>query len=91
MIVAHKDRLTRFGYEWFERFCPQHACEMLVLNQEQLSPEEELVQDLLTITHGFSARLHGLPHYRHKLQEALHADLSPQDPPRSDAGSDSVL
>ena len=40
LILAHKDRLTRFGYEWFERFCQQHGCEILVLNQEHLSPEQ---------------------------------------------------
>ncbi|PSR30918.1 MAG: IS607 family transposase, partial [Sulfobacillus benefaciens] len=83
LIVAHKDRLTRFGYEWFERFCQQHGCEILVLNQEHLSPEQELVQDLLTITHAFSARLYGLRNYRKRLKEALDADISPQDPPRS--------
>jgi putative resolvase len=32
LIVVHRDRLTRFGYEWFERFCQQHGCEILVLN-----------------------------------------------------------
>ncbi len=91
LILAHKDRLTRFGYAWFERFCQQHGCEILVLNQEHLSPEQELVQDLLTITHGFSARLYGLRHYRKSLKEALHADVSTQDPAPSDAGSDPVL
>jgi len=91
LILAHKDRLTRFGYDWFERFCQQHGCEILVLNQEHLSPEPELVRDLLTITHVFSARLYGLRNYRQSLKEALDADVSPQDPTRSDAGSDPVL
>ena len=91
LIVAHKDRLTRFGYEWFERFCQQHAYAILVLNQEQLSPEEQLVQDLLTITPVFSARLYGLRNYRKKLQQAIPADVSAHDPARSDAGSDPVL
>ena len=45
LILAHQDRLTRFGYEWCERFCQQHGGEILVLNQEHLSPEQELVQD----------------------------------------------
>jgi putative resolvase len=45
-----------------------------VLNQEQLSPEQEMVQDLLTIVHCFSARLYGLRNYRKKLDEALHLD-----------------
>ncbi len=91
LVVAHRDRLTRFGYEWFAHFCQQHTCEIMVLNQEHLSPEEELVQDLLTITHVFSARLDGLRNYRKRLKEALHADVSAQDPAQSDAGSNPVL
>ena len=91
LVVAHKDRLTRFGYEWFERFGQQPGCEILGLNQEQLSPEEELVQDLLTIPHVFSARLCGLRNYRKQLQEAIHADVSAPDSARTDAGSNPVL
>lgn len=75
LIVAHKDRLVRFGLPWFERFCAEHETEWLVLNQEQLSPEQEMVQDLLTIVHCFSARLDGLRNYRKKLNEALKADI----------------
>ena len=91
MILAHQDRLTRFGTEWFERFCQQHGCEILVLNQERLSPEQELVQDLLTIPQVFSARLYGLRNDRKSLKEAIHADVSAQDPARSDVGSDPIL
>ena len=75
LIVAHKDRLVRFGFQWFERFCTEHGTELLVLNNEQLSPEQEMVQDLLTIVHCFSARLYGLRNYRKKLNEALAADV----------------
>ena len=91
LIIAHKDRLTRFGYEWFARFCQRHACDILVLNHEHLSPEEELVQDLWTITYVFSARLAGLRNYRKKLQEALDADVSPQNPVEPDAGASDIL
>ena len=75
LIIAHKDRLVRFGFAWFERFCAEHGAELLVLNQEQLSPEHEMVQDLLTIVNCFSARLYGLRNYRKKLNEALKADV----------------
>jgi predicted site-specific integrase-resolvase len=51
-----------------------HGCELMVLNQERLSPEQEMVQDLMTIVHGFSSRLYGLPNYRRKLHEALEQD-----------------
>ena len=74
LVIAHRDRLARFGYEWFEHFAKSNGCEILVLNQERLSPEEEMVQDLMTIVHCFSSRLYGLRNYKKKLQEALDAD-----------------
>jgi len=42
LILAHRDRLTRFGFEWFEHVAKTHGCELLVLNQERLSPEQEM-------------------------------------------------
>ena len=46
-------------------------CQILVLNTEKLSPEEEMVQALMTITHCFSTRLYGLRNYRKDLKKAL--------------------
>jgi putative resolvase len=40
--------------------CANHSCTLPVLNNEQLSPEREMVEDLMTIVHCFSARLSGL-------------------------------
>jgi putative resolvase len=77
LVIAHKDRLVRFGFAWFERFCAEHGCTLLVLNNATLSPEPEMVQDLLTIVHCFSARLYGLRNYRKKLQQALTEDTKP--------------
>jgi putative resolvase len=57
LVIAHKDRLVRFGLSWFERFCAEHGTELLVLNSEQLSPDQEMIEDVLTIVHCFSARL----------------------------------
>jgi putative resolvase len=75
LILAHRDRLTRFGFEWFEHYAKIHGCEVLVLNQERLSPEQEMVQDLMTIVHCFSSRLYGLSNYRKKLEEALKQEV----------------
>ena len=60
--------------EWFEHLAAANDCELLVLNQERLSPEQEMVQDLMTIVHCFSSRLYGLRNYRKKLDEALRMD-----------------
>lgn len=75
LILAHKDRLVRFGFEWFEHFCKSNDCEILILNNETLSPEQEMVQDLMTIVHCFSSRLYGLRNYKKKLNEAIAADI----------------
>ena len=83
LVIAHKDRLARFGFPLIEHLCEMHYCELIVMNNQSLSPEQELTQDLLTILHCFSSRLYGLRNYRKTLKEALaHGsdnDQSPQD------------
>ena len=84
LVIAHKDRLARFGFPLIEHLCEMHHCELIVMNNQSLSPEQELTQDLLTILHCFSSRLYGLRNYRKTLKEALaHGsdnDQSTQDP-----------
>ncbi len=60
----------RFGYDWFEAFCERHGTEILVINGQALSPNEELVRDLLAIITVFSARLHGLRSHKHTIRAA---------------------
>jgi len=69
IFVAHKDRFIRFGYGWFEQFLKSLGVEIIVVNNEKLSPEQELVQDLISITHVFSCRIYGLRKYKKKLKE----------------------
>jgi putative resolvase len=71
VVIAHKDRLMRFGFDLVAHLCLRHGCELVVMNTETLSPEHEMVQDLMTITHCFSARLSGLRNYRKALDRAL--------------------
>ena len=85
LVIAHQDRLARFGYELLVHLCKTHECQIVVLNTESLSPEQEMVQDLMTITHCFSARLYGLRNYRKAVQRALKDDQSTQDTPQPDA------
>lgn len=85
VILAHQDRLARFGYQLLVHLCETHHCELLVMNREELSPEKELVQDLITITHGFSSRLDGLHNYRKALKKAIADDQSAQDQAPSNA------
>jgi len=70
IIIAHRDRLVRFGYEWFEAFCERHGTRIVVIYGDNLSPEKEMVEDLLAIVTVFSARFHGLRSYRKVLKDA---------------------
>lgn len=69
IVIAHKDRLIRFGYDWFEKFCLNHGCEVLVINNDKLSPEAELVEDLINIIHVFSCRVYGLRNYKKVIEK----------------------
>ena len=57
IIITHKDRFIRFGYDWFEKFCMKFNTTIVVVNNEELSPQEELVQDIVSILHVFSCRV----------------------------------
>ena len=37
IIVTHKDRFIRFGYDWFERFLSKYNVKIIVVNNELLS------------------------------------------------------
>jgi len=61
IVVTHKDRLCRFGFELFERILSQCSNgKIVVLNHTETSPQEELINDLLSIITVFSSRLYGL-------------------------------
>jgi predicted site-specific integrase-resolvase len=71
LILAHKDRFCRFGFDLIEQLCSDYGCELVLINNQSLSPEQEMVQDLMTIVHCFSSRLYGLRNYKKSLKEAL--------------------
>ena len=68
IVVTHQDRFIRFGYDWFERFCEKFHTTIVIVNNEELSPQEELVQDMLSILHVFSCRLYGLRKYKNQIK-----------------------
>ena len=68
IIIAHRDRFMRFGYDWFEHFCMNHGTKILVINDDRLSPEKELVDDIINILHVFSCRLYGLRKYKKTIE-----------------------
>ena len=71
IVIAHKDRLVRFGYEWFEGFCKNHGTEIVIMNIQSLSPQEEMTKDLMSIIHCFSSRLYGLRKYKNEIDKIV--------------------
>lgn len=69
IVVTHKDRFIRFWYDWFESFCEKFDTSILVVNNEGLSPQEEFVEDIVSILHVFSCRLYGLRKYKKLIKE----------------------
>jgi predicted site-specific integrase-resolvase len=66
IVVAHQDRLARFGFELIEWIVGEIGSELVVLSDSKGEPEQELTKDLLTIIHVFSCRLLRLRHYKSK-------------------------
>lgn len=89
IIITHKDRFIRFGYDWFERFLLNLGVEIILVNNEKLSPQEELVQDLISIIHVFSCRIYGLRKYKTKIERDEEVVESIQDRDKSESRSDS--
>ena len=69
LLVAHKERLVRFGYDLIAHLASENGCEIVVVNQNALSPQQEMVEDLLSIVHTFSCRLYSMRKYKKQLRE----------------------
>lgn len=67
IYISYKDRFVRFGFEWFEQLCKKHQTNLIVVNDESTSPEQEVVDDLIAIIHVFSCRVYGLRKYKKKV------------------------
>ena len=75
VVVAHKDRLARFGFELIEHIFEYNGTKLTIDNQNNQNNEkpksdsEELSDDLLSIIHVFSCRQMGKRRYHNKNKE----------------------
>ncbi len=73
VVVAHKDRLCRFGFDLIESIFKLTNTKLIVLNQDnectKPSTEQELAEDLLSIVHIYSCRQMGKRRYIQKTDE----------------------
>lgn len=59
VVVLHKDRLVRFGFELIENLCSKFGADVEIIDSTEKTEEQELVEDLIQIVTVFSCRLQG--------------------------------
>jgi putative resolvase len=66
VIIAYKDKLTRFGFETLRKLFQAFGTEIEVIDSEEKTPQEELVEDLITIVSHFAGKLYGMRSHKYK-------------------------
>jgi len=66
VIVVYEDRLTRFGFETLRKMFHVFGTEIEVINSKEKTPQEELVEDLITIVSHFAGKLYGMRSHKYK-------------------------
>lgn len=77
VVVAHKDRLCRFGFEIFEHIFKYTGATLTII-EDQSDPTDELSKDIMSIITVFTARYYGSRKYNHDGEED--EDLSQPKP-----------
>jgi predicted site-specific integrase-resolvase len=83
IVVEHKDRLTRFGYNYLEQLLKMQGRRIEVIDLAE-NGKEDLIQDFVSIVTSFCARLDGQRRSKRKT-ERLIAELS--QPPAASVSS----
>lgn len=71
IVVEHKDRLTRFGFELIEAALSATNREIIVLNNTE--EKMELVQDFIDVITSMCARIYGQRSAKNKAKRAIAA------------------
>lgn len=76
LVVEHRDRLTRFGFNYIKVLCDKIDCELVVINESN-DDKKELIDDFIAIITSFCARIYGLRRGSRKkiqIKEVLEKD-----------------
>jgi len=68
LVIVHKDRLARFGYELIEYLINKYSKGKITIIEKNgnIEPEEELVKDVIQIMNVFVAKINGRRKYTKK-------------------------
>lgn len=72
IYISYNDRFVRFGFDWICELLKKYTgVNVISVNDIITSPEEDMIQDLISIIHVFSCRVYGLRKYKKKLEGEL--------------------
>jgi len=73
VVVTYKDRLARFGYEMIEWLLVTYSkAQIIIVNKdEEETPTEELVKDIIQIMNVYTAKINGLRKYGKKMETMI--------------------
>ena len=71
IIVEHRDRLCRFGFEYIEAALASRGARILVMEDEEI--EDDLVRDVTEVMTSLCARLYGRRSARRRAERAMAA------------------
>jgi len=66
VVIAYPDRLTRFGFKILEEFFKSYGTGIVIINKRAKTPQEELIEDLITIISHFAGKLYGMRSHKYK-------------------------
>lgn len=70
IVVEHKDRLTRFGFNYIKTLLRSKEIEIEVINQTE-NNEENLIEDFVSVITSFCARIYGKRRSKRKTEELI--------------------
>ena len=69
IIVEHKDRLTRFGFELVQTLLETNSKKILVIEEQEVT--SDLVQDMIDVLTSFCARLYGARSAKNRAKKVI--------------------
>lgn len=69
IVVEHKDRLVRFGFEYMEALLTASGRRIIVVDESEM--KDDLVQDMIDVLTSFCARLYGRRSAKNRAKKAL--------------------
>jgi putative resolvase len=71
IVVEHRDRLIRFGFQYLEASLAAQGRKILVVDPSEV--KDDLIQDMTEVLTSFCARLYGKGAAKSKAEKAIRA------------------